>query len=252
MRFFDFHTHPYIEMTESIKRYPLPEDVGYPRQRAEMEKLGIYGAAGSVITQIEGDQLTKLRRENEVMYCIFEEHGDFFVPGLRISPLYMQESCEMVEEAYRRGIRLIGELTPYASGGWNYCDCGEIFDLAQEKGMVISCHPTNGEDMDRVCALFPHLTFVFAHPGEHESVLAHIERMKKYDNAYLDISGTGIFRNGVLRFITDAVGADRVLFGSDYPVCNPGVYTGGTLFENLSPETLEKVAYKNAERLLRK
>ncbi len=252
MRFLDFHTHPYIEMTESIKRYPLPEDVGYARQRAELESIGIYAAAGSVLTKTEGDGLTKLRRENEIMYRILEAHGDFYIPGLRVNPMYMQESCEMVEEAFRRGIRLIGELTPYISGGWKYCDCGEIFDLAQEKGMVISCHPTDGEDMDRVCALFPKLTFVFAHPGEHESLLCHIERMKKYDNAYLDISGTGLFRSGMLRFVTDAVGADRILFGSDYPICNPGMYTGGVLFEKLSRETLEKVAYKNAERLLGK
>ncbi len=250
MQFLDFHTHPYIEMTESIKRYPRPEDVGYDFQRTELEGLGIFAAAGSVLTKTEGSELEKMHRENAVMYRLYEEHGDFYIPGLRINPQYMKESCEAVEEAYARGVRLIGELTPYASGGWKYCDCGEIFELAQEKGMIVSCHPTDGADMDRVCALFPRLSFVFAHPGEADSVLAHIERMKKYENAYLDISGTGIFRNGMLRFITDRVGADRVLFGSDFPVCNPGVYTGGVLFENLPVAVLEKVAYKNAERLL--
>lgn len=250
MRFLDFHTHPYIDLTESIKRYPRPEDVGYAFQRAELEGLGIFAAAGSVLTKTEGSALEKMRRENEVMYRLYEENGDFYIPGLRVNPACMKESCAAVEEAYARGVRLIGELTPYSSGRWNYCDCGEIFDLAQEKGMVISCHPTTVEDMARVCELFPRLTFVFAHPGESDSVEAHIERMKKYENAYLDISGTGIFRNGVLRYIIDRVGADRVLFGSDYPVCNPGVYTGGVLFENLPEADLEKVAYKNAEGLL--
>ncbi|MBE7025734.1 MAG: amidohydrolase [Ruminococcaceae bacterium] len=237
-------------MTECIKRYPLPEDVGYARQRTEMEKLGIYKAAGSVITKTEADELTKLRRENEVMYRIYEEHGDFFIPGLRVNPLYMRESCEMVEEAHQKGVRLIGELTPYTSGGWKYCDCGEIFDLAQEKGMVVNCHPTDLEDMARVCELFPRLPIVFAHPGEHDSLLAHIRRMKKYANAFLDISGTGLYRNGMLRYAIQNVGADRILFGSDYPICNPGMYTGGVLFENLPADDLEKVAYKNAERLL--
>lgn len=251
MRFLDFHTHPYLESAENIKTYKLPSECGYAMQRAQMEKIGIFAAAGSVIIMGgEEDALTKMRHENAVCMQIFEEHGDFFIPGIRVNPNYMQESCETVEALYKKGVRLIGELTPYSAGGWKYTDCGEIFDLAQNLSMIVSCHPTSDEDMCRVCEMFPHLIFVFAHPGERDSYMLHLERIKKYENAYLDISGTGLFRNGMLRYGIDTVGADRILFGTDYPICNPGMYTGGVLFEELSETELTKVAYKNAERLL--
>ncbi len=252
MRFFDFHTHPYISEPENIKRYKVPEDAGYARQRAQMESVGIYRAAGSVIHVLAGAPYTKetLLLENEIAMQIFAEHGDFYVPGIRIHPDFVQESCAAVEAAYKKGVRLIGELTPYSSGVKSYTDCAEIFDLAQSLDMVVSCHPTTNEDMNRVCEMFPRLTFVFAHPGEHAAYTGHIDRMQKYENAYLDISGTGLFRYGMLRYGIDKVGADRILFGTDYPVCNAGMYVGGVLFEELTAEELEKVAYKNAERLL--
>ena len=37
----------------------------------------------------------------------------------------------------------------------------------------------------------PAVTFVAAHPGEREYFLKHLQRLEKYENAYLDLSGTG-------------------------------------------------------------
>ena len=76
MRFLDFHTHPYIEKTENIKKYPVAADAGYVRQRTQLEAIGIFAAAGSVIARIEGDELTKMRRENEIAMEIYAEHPE--------------------------------------------------------------------------------------------------------------------------------------------------------------------------------
>ncbi len=45
-----------------------------------------------------------------------------------------------------------------------------------------------------------------AHPGEYTTFMEHLARMQKYENAYLDISGTGLFRYGMLRYGIDKVG----------------------------------------------
>lgn len=248
MRFFDFHIHPYIDAETLILRYP-PALVGMFSPQ-ELSGIGIYAAAGSVIILEETDEKRRMERENAAMYALYDAYPETYVPGLRINPLCLEESLQAVEEAYKKGVRLIGELTPYLSGGWSYTDCAEIFDLCQEKGMVISCHPTTHEDMTAVCKQFPRLPFVFAHPGEHDTYMLHLERMEMCENAYLDLSGTGLFRNGMLRYGIDRVGAERILFGTDFPVCNPGMYTGGVLFESLSEHELSCIAYKNAERLL--
>ena len=63
--------------------------------------------------------------------------------------------------------------------------------------------------------------------------MRHFERMKLSENHYLDLSGYGIFRHGMLRRLIDTVGIDRILFGLDYPTCNSGMYVGGALLDNL-------------------
>ena len=54
----------------------------------------------------------------------------------------------------------------------------------------------------------------------------------------------------MLRYGLDQVGKDRILFGTDYPICNPGMYVEAVLFENLTDEELEAVMEKNARRLI--
>lgn len=74
--------------------------------------------------------------------------------------------------------------------------------------------------------------------------------MRKFENVYLDLSGFGLFRRGALEYIVGQVGAERILFGSNYPVSNPAVYIAGVDYENLTDTNKELIFYKNAERLL--
>ena len=46
------------------------------------------------------------------------------------------------------------------------------------------------------------------------------------------------------------VGSERILFGSDYPVCSPGMNLGGVMYERLTESQLEDILCRNAERLL--
>lgn len=78
-----------------------------------------------------------------------------------------------------------------------------------------------------------------------------MERMKLSENYYLDVSGYGIFRHGMLRHAIDLFGAERFLYGSDYPTCNPGMYLGGVLLDNLITDSeKELILAKNAKRVL--
>ena len=87
--------------------------------------------------------------------------------------------------------------------------------------------------------------------GEYGAFMRHMERMKMSENYYLDLSGYGIFRHGMLRHAIDEFGAERFLFGSDYPTCNPAMYLGGVLLDDLiTDEEKEMILSKNAKRIL--
>ena len=105
--------------------------------------------------------------------------------------------------------------------------------------------------MEAMIAENPAVTFVAAHPGEREHFLKHLQRLEKYENAYLDLSGTGLFRYGLVREGIRRAGAGKFLFGTDYPITNPGMYVHAVLGEHIGEEDRRLIFSGNAKRLLR-
>ena len=167
-------------------------------------------------------------------------------------------ALETLEFMHKNGYRLIGEIVPYFhawdSMGMNYGSKGlmEILELAGEYNMIFSYHtmPEWQEQMEHMIAQNPKVTFVAAHPGEYENYKRHLECLKKYDNAYLDISGNGLYRYGMLREGIRQAGDEKLLFGTDYPITNPGMYVEAVCFEHISEESREKIFFRNAQRII--
>jgi predicted TIM-barrel fold metal-dependent hydrolase len=117
--------------------------------------------------------------------------------------------------------------------------------------MTANLH-VNGPDLpklENIVRTFPGLNVVLAHPGDGKEYIIRRDLVKKYRNLYLDISGTGLFRWGMLRDAVDVLGADKVLFGSDFPVCSVGMNLQGALSEPLTDEEFRLVLAGNFRRL---
>ena len=152
------------------------------------------------------------------------------------------------------GVRLVGELVPYYHG-WQDYSCSafdEILDAAEQYGMVVSFHSMDDDQMDAMVKKHPNLVLVAAHPNTMGYYQRHLDRMKLSKNYYLDLSGTGLFRHRMLRYGIDQCGADRFLFGTDFPVCNPAMYVGGVVMDGLlTEEEKQMILADNAKRLLK-
>jgi predicted TIM-barrel fold metal-dependent hydrolase len=49
----------------------------------------------------------------------------------------------------------------------------------------------------------------------------------------------------------DTFGAERIVFGSDFPICNPAMFIGGVMLETLiTDRDKEKIFSLNAKRIL--
>ena len=258
----DFHIHPYLNRNENLCMYV--EDFYLSPQEAleDLKKSGITHVCGSVIEKRNKGEMIdfeEIRRCNRAALEIKEQYGAFYTPGFHIHPAFVRESLEEIEFMHKRGIHLIGELVPYMHGwkesGHDYASKSlkEILDLAGDYSMVVSYHTMLEEQqqMDEMIRDNPKVMFVAAHPGQKADYLLQLERIKKYENVCLDISGTGLFRYGMLAAGVKAVGAERILFGTDYPITNPGMYVQAVLGEHISEEEKEKIFYKNAQRILK-
>ena len=196
------------------------------------------------------EELLKLSYE-EYIALLREKYGNRYIPGFMVHPNFPEESIEELKKAKANGIRLIGELVPYAYK-WQYDSEGfyAILDYTDNTDFIYSMHTTDIEVMRKIAKEHKATRFVFAHPGEASRVEEHISVMLECDNVYLDISGTGLFRYGMLKHLVTKVGADRIIFGSDYPICNPNMYIAGVEFEQISDNEKEMIFSKNAKTLL--
>ncbi|MEA4822668.1 MAG: amidohydrolase family protein [Clostridiaceae bacterium] len=245
----DAHMHPFTCKEEIVNNYTLdtaPADIG-----ADLARCGIGRFAGSVIYR-PTNSFAEVSRANRDALALRDRYGSRYIPGIHIHPDYVAESCEELTRLHAQGVRLIGELVPYMMGWTRYTCPGalEIFSLAQELGMTVSVHPTVPEDLDALCAAFPHMNIIVAHPGEYNDYLRNLERLERYPNAYLDICGTGLFRNRMLWYGVNRVGAERFLFGTDYPVCNPAMQVAAVEYERLTDAERELIFAGNFKRLL--
>ena len=247
MEIIDFHTHPFLTENDSIciykaDTYTTPDD---------LFSIGIDRFAGSVITYRDSG-IGNTRLSNDAALALRNKYGNKFIPGFMVHPKFPEESIEELKRAESNGINLIGELVPYAYK-WQYNDDGfeAILDYTDSKDFVYSMHTTDLEVMRNIAKNHKNTQFVFAHPGEQSQLLKHIEVIKECDNVYLDLSGTGLFRYGMLKHLVREVGAERILFGSDYPICNPGMYIAGVEFEKIKDNEKELIFSGNAKRLLK-
>jgi len=253
----DIHMHPFINEKENFCIYTSEAVSGADTIKDDMTRCGISRFCGSVKARTEPNynwEFKDIKRLNQIALDAKNIFGDMYIPGIHIHPKFINESIYEVKRMYDNGVRLIGELVPYLTG-WKYEEYEkeflEILNVVDNLNMVVSIdgHPES-RVLDKVVESFPNTTFIAAHPNEFNLYDAQLERMKKYKNLYLDLSGLGLFRYGMLKHGVNMLGSERFLFGSDYPVCSPGMNIGGILYEKLSSEDYENIFYKNATRLL--
>lgn len=247
----DMHTHPFLTPDQVIGQFWKPDSIAdFVR---EMAKVGIHKFAGSVIYNTCGNydfkSITKL---NNDALRIRDMYPDAYIPGIHIHGAYPQESCAMLHKMHAQGVRMIGELVPYILGTGEYASDGmiEICREAEKIGMLVSVHGHVGETLVPVLQACPKLKVIMAHPGDTAEAKARFDFVSRYDNLYIDISGTGLFRWGMLRYGVDVCGAEKILFGSDMPVCSPGMNLFGALSENLTFEELKLVLGDNFRNML--
>lgn len=66
----------------------------------------------------------------------------------------------------------------------------------------------------------------------------------------MDLSGTGLHRFGMLKLLVEQAGVEKLLLGTDYPICNPRMYVQAVYGEEISDEDRQMIFWRNAARIL--
>lgn len=158
------------------------------------------------------------RRCNDQMAELQSEFGARFVALATVNPRDGEAAARELERAVTqldiRGLKLHGWLQPVSC-----CDpCLEpLFEAANRFRLVVLLHDgtppfTNGLQIGWLAERYPDCTMILGHGGLKDAAINAVQAVRRYPNVHMQTPATTL---RALRYALDAVGPDRILYGSD-------------------------------------
>jgi predicted TIM-barrel fold metal-dependent hydrolase len=250
---FDAHLHCPSESGKVWQWHPVTRDF---REFAQyLARCGVNrGIINSVRSQL-ADTVEEFKLGNREVASYTERYQDRFLGACVVNPLFIDEALQEMEYCRRElGFVWVGELCNYTVPyEYTLKEFELLVEKAVELNMVLDVH-TNLHEMEYIIEKFPQATIVFPHFGddnEHAHIFKRIDLVARHENCYLDTSGYGHDRMGMLEYAVEAIGPDRVLFGSDFSINDPSTVIARIKNSFLTQEQKEKILAGNLQRLLK-
>ena len=136
----------------------------------------------------------------------------------------------IAQEAARRGVPVLQHIWQHRQRDWP----------GQEA--------SDGVELARMAARHPDASFILAHIGGGGDWQHTLPALIDLPNVYVDLSGSGVDR-GMLDRTVAAVGASRVLWGSDLTMETGLAKLWALSVIGLSPEEMASIRWRNAARI---
>jgi hypothetical protein len=137
----------------------------------------------------------------------------------------------------------------------------EVWQLAAREDVPILTHSWEISDYNPTQKLsfpprfaqfaneFPKVTLILGHAGgRYHGHLAAAALAREHANVWVDLSGD-CYALGLVEFLVEQVGADRILFGTDINWIDPRTHIGRVLDAEIPAPDKEKILRSNARRL---
>lgn len=192
----------------------------------------------------------------------FERSEGRILSYLVFNPREPEKSLEVIDDNIHKepfvGIKIHPSLHLYPADGEDY---NIIWEYAAENNIVLLTHswaisPTNPSQIYSQVKLFekylkkyPEVKLILGHSGGLEKGIREAVGLARiYPHVYLDIAGDILFF-GLIEFLVENAGSDKVLFGSDLTMLDPRINLGRVLMAKIGLEDKEKILGLNACRV---
>ena len=259
MYFIDFHTHVYPDAiapkaADSIRKfYHLGDD--YMDGRVEtLLKYGDKAGVEKFVILPVSLRPTNTRHINDFIIDTVSKQPRFF--GYGTIHAGMQDLCQEVEYIMQKGLLGLKMHTDCQVFPIDDPRLFPVYDMLQDKLPILFhmgdqrydySHPAR---LRKVLDLFPKLKVIAAHFGGYTMYDVAAEELKGKD-CFFDVSSSLMFmEEGVAESYINRHGAERFVYGSDYPMWNPVVEMERFLKLKLTDAQKEQIAHITAERIL--
>ena len=194
------------------------------------------------------------REANEAVSRAVAAHPDRLIGAIRLNPLFGEafiwETVRyFVEERGLRGIKMVARADFYNPSSLKVV--GPVFEAAARYDIPIlyhSGHPSRDLPslQGHAARQYPQVKVIIAHIGLHDFLTETILVCKETANVFADMSQAWPYD---IKAFVRAVGAERLMYGSDAPFQSPLVERIKVEECHFSDSELELIFHKNAERI---
>ena len=261
MEIIDIHTHIYPDKiarkaADSVRDFYELE--GSLKMDGTVEMLLEEGKKAGISRFVVLPVSNTPNRVRSINHFILEQtqlHDDFI--GFGTVHAEMEGLCQEAEWIMAQGLQGI-KMHPDSQ---RFCIDDErllpVYDMLQDKIPVILhmgdwrynySHPVR---LRRVLELFPRLEVIAAHFGGYSMFETAKEQLSD-KNCIFDISSAMMFMApGEAEKYINHYGAERLAYGTDYPLWDPVTEVNRFLQLKLTDEQFEQIAHKTAEQFLK-
>lgn len=260
MRVIDFHTHVYPPKiaekatASTCAFYDLMKSTLVGTTDVLLQRGRQAGISEFVLLPVA----TKAEQVHHINEFIAQEiglHREFYGFGtLHAAMENPLSEIEYIRSAGLKGVKLHPDIQRFPIDDERLFP---VYDRLQgELPVLIHCgdprYPySRPERLRRIIDEFPHLQIVAAHLGGWSMFDIAYEYLKDTD-CYFDISSSGMFMTQEkMKSFVSGYGADRLLFGSDFPLWDPQSELESFLRLGLREVDQEKIAFRNALHILK-
>ena len=259
MRFIDFHTHVYPDAiapkaSDSIRAF---YELGNKTMDGTVKMLLELGdAAGTdryVILPVS-NRPDRTRHINDFILQTLEQEPRFLGFGTVHAAMdNLMEEVAYIQANGLRGLKIHPDSQQFP------IDDERLFPVYEEIQGKLPLMPHMGDrrysyshptKLRRVLDLFPKLQVIATHFGSYQ---LHEEAygLLKDKDCFFDVSSSLMFMEpGVAENYINSYGAERFVYGSDYPMWNPKTEMERFLRLDLTADQFEQIAHKTAEAIL--
>jgi predicted TIM-barrel fold metal-dependent hydrolase len=238
---FDSHVHLPSEGWDGHK--PWIRTVA--RAVAELKATGADAVLFNMWQGVFAETERDLEEANAEALALADTHAGFLFPGACLHPAFPAVSLAWLARFRERGFRWVGELVPYRKP-YRYLDPAflELAAECERQGHVLQLHGHG--DIPILASYFPRLPVVCSHIS-----VDLLPRLAEQPNVWLDISGgAGGLQLGCIEQARDVLGADRLLYGTDFTGYDPRCFQTRLRAAVPDAEERERIFSGNLLRLL--
>lgn len=277
-RAIDVHVHPPTKEYLAGSGGPYFANAFGVAERSEainalVEKFTGAGVERAVLLAWDAEtHTTQPATSNEFVQRLCEEHPDFFIGFGSIDPWKgphaVREVARFPDHYGFRGVKLHPPAQGFSPADPRFFP---LWDRIEREQLVVLLHaghtgfgaglPGAGgitlsearpmPDIEAMATAFPDLQIICAHPGFpwHDDLLALAMHNA---NIYIDLSGWApkYIPRSVIQHAKSLL-QDKVMFGTDYPVIEPGRWISELGDLGFKEDVIDKILYRNAARLLK-